>query len=86
LEAGYKALRNIVAYVESAKYHEWPYVNVKDITNRCEDGAALITFQSELCPLCRLAPADADLICTDCAAAIEYAKNVRQHEAREAVA
>ena len=76
MEAGYKALRDIVAYVESSKYHEWPYVNIEDIVLRCANGQSEIDFHGALCAVCAMAQARQNLICEDCATASEYGKAV----------
>ena len=83
VRAARKALDEIRAYVLSDKFHEWPYVNVQDIVLRCANGQSEIDFAENLCAMCGMAEQVTDLICADCAAAIEYRK---AHDEREKAA
>ena len=76
LGAARKALDEIRSYVLSEKFHEWPYVNIEDIVLRCANGQSEIDFHGALCAACAMAQARQNLICEDCATAIEYGKAV----------
>ena len=72
-----ETLAEIKSYVQSEKFHEWPYVNVDDIVARCVNATSEIDFAETRCATCDLAEATDKHICPDCAAGIEYGRNVR---------